>query len=305
MEYVMARVEYQELRMQPDTIELIEQADIVLCRLAEMGYRATLRQCYYQLVKANIIPNNINQYNRLKVALKKGRLCGMIDWDHIEDRARQFIQNTHWTTPGEIIESAAEQFKINRWKRQDYYVEVWIEKDALSGVIEPVCLENDVGFFACRGYASVTTIREAALRFKQAESDGKEVVVLHMGDHDSSGVDMTRDICDRIELLVGHPIDVDRIALTLHQAEERNLPPQPAKNTDVRTDKYREEYGDGVWELDALDPPELVDIVQRHINEIRDPMEWDRMCRMQEELRNELRTVAEHWAAVAKFAKEC
>ena len=162
-----------------------------------------------------------------------GRLAGLIDWNRIVDRTRNLEGNSHWGNPGEIMRSAAHSFRLDKWANQPYRVECWIEKDALRGVIAGVCNELDIPHFSCRGYTSISEMWVAARRLQHWIARGQTPVILHLGDHDPSGVDMTRDIFDRLQTFMGGA-EVKRLALNWDQVEMYNPPPNPAKLTDSR-----------------------------------------------------------------------
>ena len=237
----------------------------------ELGYRLTLRQLYYQLVSRDIIPNSTKEYSKLGNVVSKGRLSGLLDWSMIEDRVRIPKRNQHWNTPNEILKAAAHSFYMDRWKGQEYYVEVWVEKDAVSNIIEPVCSKYDVLFMANRGYASQTAIYDAFHRVRNSYAgECKQPVVIYLGDHDPSGIDMTRDITQRLETFLESDGDcvpiIRRIALNLDQVKKYQPPENPAKMTDSRFKAYREKYGFSSWELDALEPSVLETLVENEIN---------------------------------------
>ncbi|MCL2306442.1 MAG: hypothetical protein FWC43_13965, partial [Planctomycetaceae bacterium] len=116
------------------------------------GYRLTLRQLFCQFVARNLLPNKDKMYNKLCVTIKRGRMGGLIDWDIIEDRTRFLRSLPHWNSPANIIVACADQYHVDFWQNQKCRVEVWIEKDALIGVIEETCDHWDVPIFSCRGY---------------------------------------------------------------------------------------------------------------------------------------------------------
>jgi len=178
-------------------------------------------------------------------------------------------------------------------------VEVWIEKDALVGVFERVSQELDIGLFSCRGYTSQSEMWVAAQRLRRYEQAGQEVVILHFGDHDPSGLDMTRDITDRLALF-GANLDVRRLALTMDQVREYNPPPNPAKETDSRFTAYIQEYGDESWELDALPPDVLADLVRAEVDTLKDLDRWNAATSLEKSHKQTLAAVAESWDDVAE-----
>lgn len=248
---------------------MIEKANEIIEEYQAKGYNLTLRQLYYQFVARAWIENKDRNYKNLGKAVSNGRLAGLISWQAIVDRTRRFMANPHWPNPESILESCQESYAIDMWANQPNHVEVWIEKEALVGVISEPCSELDVMYFACKGNASQSASWRAAMRAREKIDEGKEIIILHLGDHDPSGVDMTRDIAQRFKTF-RIPVTIDRIALTMDQVEELEPPPNPTKTTDPRSTGYIEEYGDESWELDALPPEYIDDLVREKILELRD-----------------------------------
>ena len=195
----------------------------------------------------------MTSYNRIKKIVSNARLAGLIDWDSIVDRTRNVRSWSHSKNISSALNRAAWGFSINRWENQPIAVEVWVEKEALIGVIETPCGDLDVPYFACKGYVSQSALWRAGQRVKNRAIKGQETVVLHLGDHDPSGIDMTRDNEEKLRLFSGSRlIRVNRIALNYDQIEEYNPPPNPTKLTDPRAEPYIKDFGHTCWELDAL-----------------------------------------------------
>ena len=124
--------QFIEKNFRSDTLEVIDWINEVLDKYRAMGYDLTTRQVYYQLVAQDLIPNNPKSYNRIKGIVSDGRLAGLIDWTMIVDRTRSVVIPSHWTDPAEIVDQAARQFRIDKWKRQPYHVEVMVENNAVG-----------------------------------------------------------------------------------------------------------------------------------------------------------------------------
>ncbi len=251
---------FKEFNFRSGTLAVIEQANAIIDEYQADGYDLTLRQLYYQFVARDLIPNSQSEYNKLGTTVNNGRLAGLIDWDAIKDRTREMHQNYHEISPEQAIKYTAKCFALDTRKTQDIYIEAWVEKEALVGVLERVCRELDIPWFACRGYVSQTAMYEAAMRCIRQRR--QEIVILHMGDHDPSGVDMTRDNNDRM-VMFGVDLTVERIALNMDQVEKYNPPPNPAKLTDSRCTGYIDRFGNKSWELDALDPKTLTALIRK------------------------------------------
>ncbi len=273
----MPKIKYVDRRFNEASLAVIAKANEIIESYAAQGYDLTLRQLYYQFVARDLIPNTQREYKKLGSIINDGRLAGMIDWDRLVDRTRNVQSNSHWIHPRHIIEVCVEQYQIDKWQNQESRIEVWIEKDALIGVIEGVCRREDVSYFSCRGYTSQSEMWGASIRlFKHHEESGQHPVIIHLGDHDPSGIDMTRDIEDRLRLF-GLDITVERIALNMNQVNKYNPPPNPAKITDSRAGKYIQNFGRESWELDALEPTMLEKLIASKIARYRDERLWAKM----------------------------
>jgi len=285
---------YIDKNFRNSSLALIEQANEIIEAYQADGYDLTLRQLYYQFVARDYLPNRQTEYSRLGSVINDARLAGMIDWDSIVDRTRSYESLGHWSSPADILRSAASSYHINLRSDQDEYLEVWVEKDALVGVIEKACSPLDVGYLSCRGYVSQSAMWRAAQRFINQQAY-YETTLIHLGDHDPSGIDMTRDIQDRLRMF-GADVVVKRIALTMEQIDELQPPPNPAKTTDSRYESYIAEYGEESWELDALDPRYLVDLITEVVGDHTDEDLFDAQVEIQESQRKEIRKVADDWS---------
>jgi hypothetical protein len=172
---------------------------------AKQGYDLSVRQLFYQLVSKNIIPNKQKQYKSLVGLVNDARLAGVLDWRNVVDRGRNAYRPRNWANPGEMAKEMAAQFQDRQVGDQPYYLEVMVEKQALEGVLLPVCQELDITFMANKGYSSASAFYRAGKRFANEPLEGKKLIVLYLGDHDPSGIDMTRDIFERVPLLGGTP----------------------------------------------------------------------------------------------------
>lgn len=285
---------YKEINFRRESLRLIERVNRIIEEYQAKGYSLTLRQVYYQLVASDVIPNNERSYKNLGNLISDGRMGGLIDWDAIEDRTRNLRQNSHWSSPGSIIRSAAYSFAYDKWSDQEYQVEVWVEKDALVGVVGQVCGRLDVPFFSCRGYVSQSEMWTAAKRL--IEKRNKKVII-HLGDHDPSGKDMSRDIVDRLNGFGVYP-EFRRIALNMDQIEHYAPPPNPTKLTDSRATGYISEFGHECWELDALKPEVIDQLIHDTVMEYCDMDKLNRQKKLENQARKTLNNVAAHWPEI-------
>lgn len=299
----MPKVCYKEVRFRAKSLELIELVNKVIAEYSEQGYELTLRQAYYQLVARGYIPNNERSYKNIGNLINDGRLAGLIDWYAITDRTRNLRGNNHWDTPADVINSARYSYLLDKWEGQPNYVEAWVEKDALVDVVGQACRPLDIPFFSCRGYTSQSEMWSAAQRFI-GQGDREQRIVIHLGDHDPSGIDMTRDIQDRLDLF-GANVYVKRVALTMEQIANYNSPPNPAKITDSRASKYIEEYGDESWELDALEPRVITDLIKNEVTVYRDDGLYREICSKESKGKEELKMLCNRYDdAVAYLESE-
>jgi len=292
----MPKIPYIEKRFAAKTEALIASAEEIIAQYQAQGFSLTLRQLYYQFVARGLLPNTEQSYNKLGNTISDARRAGLIDWTAIEDRTRFIRELSNWGKPQELLETAEKSYHRDLWAGQDTRLEVWIEKDALVGVIEEVCQTNDVPFFSCRGYVSDSEMWRGAMRMLKHTKAGANVIVLHLGDHDPSGIDMTRDISDRLSLFSGYgEIEVRRIALTMDQIDELGPPPNPAKVTDSRYVSYVDRFGEESWELDALEPQYISNLIETNILAERDEKKWAKANAQQEEERGQIGEIIERW----------
>lgn len=299
----MPKIKYVDKAFRQPALDIIDKANEIINEYKAQGFKLTLRQLYYQFVARDLIPNKQSEYKRLGGIISDGRLAGLIDWLAIEDRTRNLQSLSTWSSPEDIIDASAQSYREDKWADQRTRIEVWIEKDALAGVFADVCEELEVPYFSCRGYTSQSEMWVAAMRLRRYERIGQETVILHFGDHDPSGIDMSRDIKDRLYQF-NSDVDVRRIALSMDQIEQYTPPPNPAKEIDPRFVGYQQQYGDESWELDALEPSVLADLVRDNVNTIIDQNKWDESLDEEQTNKDRLTLVKQNWDDIATWAEE-
>jgi hypothetical protein len=270
----MPKICYTPRKFSAASMGMIKKANEIIAEYESQGFALTMRQLYYQFVARDLIPNNIKSYKNLGSVVNDGRLAGLIDWNHITDRTRSLKKRSHWSDPADIIAAVAQSYHIDMWANQKYRPEVWIEKDALAGVIEDVCEELSVPYFSCRGYTSQSEMWVGAQRIATWAKQKQIPFIFHFGDHDPSGKDMTRDIVDRLDLFMGG-VKLERLALNMNHVEKYKPPPNPAKLTDSRANAYVAEFGSDSWELDALEPKVITDLIRKNVNALKDKKVWN------------------------------
>jgi hypothetical protein len=292
---------FETRRFQASTQALIDHANRIIATYQAQGFILTLRQLFYQFVARTLIANKQSEYKRLGTVIKNGRRAGLIDWEAIEDRTRYMRVPPSWDDPAELIAGAAEQYREDLWASQDFRPEIWIEKDALLGVIEGVCRELRLPYFACRGNNSESEIYKAGKRFEAYLATGVTPIVLHFGDHDPNGLDMTRDNRDRLAMFARRGVEVRRLALNMDQVERYRLPTNPAKETDSRYESYVKEHGPDSWELDALEPAVIADLIRVEVEGNLDAGAWNSALAEESANRAMLDKTSRKWATVETF----
>jgi hypothetical protein len=288
------KIAFRNTKIGPERLAKIKVINKIIGEYQRMGYKMTLRQLYYQLVSRDIIANKLREYANLSGLLTDARMCGLTDWDAIEDRLRIPSTPNSWDDAEEGLETIIDLFELPRMREQKVCIEVWVEKDALSGVLKRVTRKFHIPILVNRGYSSASAMFDAYNRFKKAREEKHKVRILYLGDYDPSGMDMIRDVEHRIlEFFIGRQADlleskgksedakilrklepelhrqvlfnsgyldfqVIPIALTREQIDQYQPPPNPAKMSDPRANKFVGEHGETSWEVDAL-PPEVLD----------------------------------------------
>lgn len=199
----MAYTKYESRKFSGSTQRVIDQANAICEEYAEANIPLTLRQLYYQFVSRGLLPENTQkQYKRIGDICRNARMAGEMDWDHLIDMTRDLRRVGSWKGPEDLLKESADSYHRDLWKPQRKRVEVWIEKDAAIGVVQGVCKDNSVPLFSCRGFTSLSEMHDAAQRIRYWVERGDQFQILHIGDHDPSGLDMTRDIKDRLRKFI-------------------------------------------------------------------------------------------------------
>lgn len=336
----MAFTAYENKNFRKERLARISVANEICEEYAAQGLVLTLRQLYYQHVARDLIRNEQREYDKLGELCSDARMAGLMDWDHLIDRTRNLQTQRTWETPQKAMQDMAERYLRDLWAPQKRRVEVWIEKDAAIGVVEGVCNSNSIPFFSSRGYTSMSEMHKAAQRLRWHIEQGNQVLLLHIGDHDPSGLDMSRDIEKRLRHFMtvdwrglhadamfartrrelnasmrsemrekGSPIEdwqqpfeFKRIALNYDQVQQYSPPNNPVKQSDARWRRYAEETGlRHSWELDALEPTVLQDLILNEVNAIRDDEQWGLDEHQMETERNVMTGVSNWWPEVSRF----
>lgn len=295
-------LQYRDTRFSVPIRSVIDQANIIIEEAATDGWPSmTLRQLYYQFVARGFIPNTVRDYKRLGRIVTDGRYAGLISWTAIEDAGRASYHFPETPTAQDVLRGIQYRLTIDPWLDQDHYVEVWVEKQALEATIARPCRNLNTPYMACKGYLSASEAWRASLRFDRAMKRGKKPVLIHLGDHDPSGLDMTRDNGVRLKEFLRQGVNVRRVALNMDQVETYNPPPNPAKETDSRFEGYQEQFGEESWELDALRQNTIGEIITEALMEFIDQDAWDASMQTQAERRVPLAALPDRWDEVEEL----
>lgn len=355
------KVRFRKAKLGSTNQQMLARIERIVNDYKEQGYRLTLRQLYYQLVSKNVIANKDTEYDKLGKLVKEGRMSGQIDWEAIEDRLRVPKRVSTWSSAKSVLESALYSFQLDRYIDQSTKWEVWVEKDALSQIVERAARPFQGRTQVNRGYASATAIYDTYRRVKRELEGGAERFVLfYLGDHDPSGLNMLEDIRNRVvEMLMGEPwqhynedtyddlgymydckmdykiyhkyaheyfvhgtvkdledyqfedlvddfgfstvfphaaaFELIHLGLTMEQIEAYNPPPNPAKLSDSRAKKYVLEHGYSSWEVDALPPQALTQIIQDALTEVIEQEKVDKWQEDEDKQKERIQHFVDEW----------
>lgn len=280
--------QFRTNRIRPERQAMITTVNEILEDYDSQGYKLTLRQLYYQLVARDEIPNNLKEYSKLSQTCVIGRMNGLIDWEMIEDRIRIPYLEYYVNSPQEAIEDSLDQYKRDRQEGQPKHIEIWTEKDAVSNILKRVSKKFHVRLMVNRGYSSCSAMYQTHKRFSRTE---QEQVILYVGDHDPSGLDMLRDIWGRLDEFGDTNFVLIPVALTMAQISTYNPPPNPAKISDPRAKWYMNKFGDTSWELDALSPKVLEEIVKAAVVDSLDFAQYEELLGQESDDKTKLKEI--------------
>lgn len=272
------------------------------------GYVLTLRQLHYQLVSSNWIVNHDSAYKKLGNIVDDCKYAGVIDWDNIEDRGRKPYIPYYVRDVDHALNDTIEQYRVDRQIGQDACIELWTEKDALSGILRRSTEKYHIQLVVNKGYTSSSAIYAAYKRCVRAIEKQRRFIILYFGDHDPSGLDMVRDIRERLTFMLLNGdyassfegVDIDYwfqvvpIGLSMQQIRKYNLPPNPTKLTDSRAKKYIQQHGETCWEVDALKPQVLTSIVETNIVNLIDVPQYEEMLKIENKGIDELKKIVKN-----------
>jgi hypothetical protein len=251
------------------TTQLIDAAVGILTAESPM----TIRQLFYRLVSKGLIPNDRKHYQLVSRVMTKARDDERCSFDHIVDRSRPAYSPNVWEDASGYAEAVKRGYRKDYWATQPNHVEIWVEKDAIIGSIEPTTDELGVTIRVGRGFLSTTKAHDIAERFTVID---KPITVFYLGDHDPSGQDIERDLYQRILSYDSGYFDLQRLAIHKEDISKFDLPPLRIKDGDMRAAKFRAQHGEECVELDALPPDELRRRVREAVEDLQDRELWKR-----------------------------
>jgi len=281
----MAKTEYELRRFAAKTRRVIDQANAIM---DEYGTALTLRQLHYQFVARDLYDNTNNNYKRLGDIVRNGRMGGLIDWDNVEDRTRSLYARRNWRSPESAIDTARYSYEEDLWDDQPIRPEVWIEKNALTGVIGPTTGENRIAYFPTIGYPSTTSLKEAARRIQNFNNPPS----WHRNKNPQ-----------KVVIVFGvENFEVRRIGLTMDQINQYQPPPSFAKETSSRYRAYVDRYGTReAWELDALEPAVIQQLIQDAVDSLRDEEIWENREAEEAESERQMVEISDRYAEIIEF----
>jgi hypothetical protein len=264
-----------------------------MCTLIEAAQPITGRGVGYKLfVEKLIAAMSTGEMQKVYRLLKIAREQGIIPWEWIVDETRSIERVSTWSNAIAYAECVARSYRLDFWDQQAHRIMVLSEKGTVRGVLRPVLDELAVGFLPVHGFSSATATHDLAV-----DDDGRDLILLYVGDYDPSGMFMSEvDLPKRLAEYGGGHIKLKRIALIRGQVD--TLPSFPAsdKRKDPRYSWFRANYGDRCWEIDAMDPNDLRDCVEREIKQLIEPVAWARCTLVNAAEQNSLRTVLDGWS---------
>jgi hypothetical protein len=253
--------------------EMSELLDAVKDILNGENGPITIRHLFYRVESQGLIPKTEAACRLLTKHLGKWRRANLIAWDAFADNTRWKYGGSSFNTLDEALQDTVRTYRKNLWRDQPYYIEIWVEKDAIASIVVDEADSFGVPTFVCRGFASLSSLYDAAQTFRRMQQLGKQVVVAYVGDHDPSGICIDRKACETLAADFGVEGEFERIAITPEQIDRYDLPTRPAKAGDTRA----RDWEGGCVEVDAMPPAELRRLVREAITERIEPWAWSQL----------------------------
>jgi hypothetical protein len=243
------------------TKAVVEARREALLTIIEAGRPMTVRQVFYQATVRGLVEKAESGYAKVQTDLTVMRRAGELPYDWLADNTRWQRKPNTFDSVEDALQETARFYRKALWKDIDTYVEIWLEKDALSGVIYPITEMYDVPLMVARGYASLSFLYSAAEAINELTVP---TYIYHLGDFDPSGVNAGEKIEETLrELAPDADITFERVAVTPEQINDWDLPTRPTKKSDTRS----KAFGEISVELDAIEPNQLRSLVQETIEQ--------------------------------------
>ncbi len=270
-----------------DDIELLDQAII---NAVAADAPVTLRGVYYRVVSAGAVDKTENGYRAVGRRLLKLRRNGRVSYSDITDGTRWITAPTTYNSVDEMLLDGARSYRRSLWSRSSTLVEIFTEKDAISGVLLPVTDRWDVPLGVMRGYSSESFTYNVA----DSLDPDRHTVIAQLGDHDPSGVGAWEDFARKITLFnPDASVSFVRLAVTPEQIIEFGLPTRPTKKSDTRSNGW---VGGSV-EVDAIPAPDLRRVLDEFLAGFHNPAELERLFRLERAERDSVLDFARSWSA--------
>jgi|SRR5262245_15997289 len=261
------------IRRSPE--QMAELLAAILGVIDEEEGAMTIRHLFYRLVGLGVIEKTERAYKTLCGHLAKWRRDGEVAWDSFTDSTRWHIAPPMFDNPEDAWKRTCRSYRRDLWATQYWYIEVWVEKDAIAGLIEPVTREFGVPLFVCRGFASLSSMYSAALTFKEVQEQAKEVCIYHLADYDPSGHAAADAIERTFENDFDCPINFERIAILPEHIEQFDLATRPVKEST----HTRSWTGAECVELDSMRPADLRGLIEAAITSRIEARAWNALRR--------------------------
>jgi len=249
-------------------------AALVVAQVVTAQHPLTVRGVFYRVVSAGIYADTSNAYYRqCQQIVLKLRRHGLLPFEWIIDSTRRRLKPSSWSGLADYADTVAQAYRRDLWARQSDYVEIFCEKDAMAGVIEPVTHDFDVHLNVIRGQVSETFAYNIAAEWKRIL---KPIHAYYLGDHDPSGLEIEESLRTKLETFSERKISWKRLAVTRDQFRRRELLGFPVKDTVSarRRQRYIHSFGNRCVEVDALEPNEIRALVKTAIEGHIDEVEW-------------------------------
>jgi len=266
----MIGIGFSQLKRQRATKAEVEQRRYELFKIVQAMRPMTVRQVFYQATVRGIVEKSETGYTKVQTDLVQMRKAETLPYEWLADNTRWQRKPKTFISVEHALEQTARFYRKALWDKIDAYVEVWLEKDALAGVILPIASMYDVPLMVARGYASLSFLHSAAEHINSLEVP---TYLYHLGDHDPSGVNAGEGIEETLEEMAPEAdIYFERLAVTPEQISQWNLPTRPTKGSDTRA----KSFGSAVSvELDAIEPGLLRALIQNAIQEHLPPEQFN------------------------------